>query len=109
MKNFFSILNIIILLYFQNVKCLVVLPFKINNYIPTDAKKFNVTELINECMIANIYTTIEMGTPPQKVTSIISQDMNTFLLSSELCQDKKMDTVYDLTNICFSSLDMICL
>ena len=106
MKNFFSILNIIILLYFQNVKCLVVLPFKINNYISTDAKKFNVTELINECMIVNIYTTIEMGTPPQKVTSIISQDMNTFLLSSELCQDKKMDTVYDLSIVSKKGTDI---
>ena len=106
MKKIFFILNIIILLYFQNVKCLVVLPFKINNYIPTDAKKFNVTDLINECMIANIYTTIEMGTPPQKVTSIISQDMNTFLLSSELCQDKKMDTVYDLSIVSKKGADI---
>ena len=83
-----------------------VLPFKINNYIPSDAKKFDITDLINECMIANLYTTIEIGTPPQKVTSIISQDMNTFLLSSELCQDKKIDTINDLSIVSKKGIDI---
>ena len=106
MKKIFFILNIIILLYFQNVKCLVVLPFKVNNYIPTDENKFDVTNLIKECLISSIYTNVEMGTPPQKVTSIISQDMNTFLLSSELCHDKKMDTVYDLSIVSKKGTDI---
>ena len=89
MKKNFYILNIIILFYFQNVKSLVVLPFKVNKYNPIDIKKFNVTTLINECLIVNLYTIVEMGTPPQRVTSIISPEINTFLLSSELCQEKK--------------------
>ena len=64
MKNFFSILNIIILLFFQNVKCLIVIPFRVNKYIAKEKNKINVTDLINECLIINLYTIVEMGNPP---------------------------------------------
>ena len=106
MKKNFYILNIIILFYFQNVKCLVVLPFKVNKYNPIDIKKFNATTLINECLIVNLYTIVEMGTPPQIVTSIISPEINTFLLSSELCQEKKIDTVSDLSIVSKKGIDL---
>ena len=106
MKKNFYILNIIILFYFQNVKSLVVLPFKVNKYNPIDIKKFNVTTLINECLIVNLYTIVEMGTPPQRVTSIISPEINTFLLSSELCQEKKIDTVSDLSIVSKKGIDL---
>ena len=106
MKKIFYILNIIILFYFQNVKSLVVLPFKVNKYNPIDIKKFNATTLINECLIVNLYTIVEMGTPPQRVTSIISPEINTFLVSSELCQEKKIDTVSDLSIVSKKGIDL---
>ena len=106
MKKIFFILNIIILLFFQNVICLLVLPFKVNKYIPKDNTKFNVTDLINECLISNIYTIVEIGKPPQRVTSIISQDLNTFALSSKICLEKKLDTVYDLSIVSKKGIDI---
>ena len=106
MKKFFFILNIIILLYFQNVKCLLVFPFKVNKYIPEDKKKFNITDLINECLISFLYTTVEIGKPSQRVTSIISQDLNAFALSSEICPKKKLDSVYDLSIVSKKGIDI---
>ena len=66
MKKIFFILNIIILLFFQNVKSLIVIPFRVNSYIAKENNKINVTDLINECLIVNLYTNVEMGNPPKK-------------------------------------------
>ena len=82
------------------------LPFKVNKYIPKDIKKYNVTDLINENLISNLYTIVEIGTPPQRVTSIITQDENTFLLSSEICKEKKLESVSDYSIVSKKGIDM---
>ena len=106
MKKIFFILTIIILLYIQNVKCLIVIPFKVSKYIPKDIKNFNVTDLINECLVVNLYTIVEMGNPPQRITSAIVQEENTFTLSSEICKSKKLDTVSDLSIVSKKGIDL---
>ena len=93
MKKIFFILNVFILIFIQNLKCLIVIPFRVNKYITKEKNKINVTDLINECLIVNLYTTIEIGNPPQKITSILVQEENTFTLSSQLCQEKKLESI----------------
>ena len=95
MKEIFFILNIIILLFFQNVRCLIAIPFKLNKYIPKEKNKINITDLINQCLIVNLYTTVEMGNPPQRITSKLVQDENTFTLSSKLCKEKQLESIED--------------
>ena len=90
-------ISTVIFLYFQNVKSLIVIPFRVNKYIPKDKNKFNVTDLINECLIINLFTIVEIGNPPQRVTSTLVQEENTFTLSSELCQEKKLDSISDFS------------
>ena len=90
-------ISTVIFLYFQNVKSLIVIPFKVNKYIPKDKNKFNVTDIINECLIINLFTIVEIGNPPQRVTSTLVQEENTFTLSSELCQEKKLDSISDFS------------
>ena len=106
MKNFFFILNIIILLFFQNVKCLIVIPFRTNKYIPKEKYLFNVTDLINEYLIVNLFTIVEMGNPPQRITSAIVQEENTFTLSSELCKEKKLDSISDFSIVSKKGIDL---
>ena len=106
MQNIFFILNIIILLYFQNVISLIVVPFRVNKYIPKDKNKFNVTDLINECLIVNLFTIVEMGNPPQRITSILVQEENTFTLSSELCKEKKLDSISDYSIVSKKGIDI---
>ena len=106
MKKIFFILNIIILLYLQNVKCLIVIPFRVNKYIPKEQGNINVTDLINQYLIANLYTIVEIGNPPKRVTSILVQEENTFTLSSELCQEKKLDTISDLSIVSKQGIEL---
>ena len=87
-------------------KSIVCFSFKVNKYIPKDIKKYNVTDLINENLISNLYTIVEIGTPPQRVTSIITQDENTFLLSSEICKEKKLESVSDYSIVSKKGIDM---
>ena len=106
MKKIFFILNIIIFAFFQNEQCLIVFPFKVSTYIPKDDKSYDITDLINEKLISNLYTTIEIGNPPQKVTSVIIQDQNSFSLSSEICENKAINTVNDLSIVNKKGLDL---
>ena len=106
MKNYFFILNVIIILCIQKLKCLLVIPFKVNKYIPKDKNKYNVTDLINECLVVNLFSNIEMGNPPQRVTSTIVQEENTFTLSSELCKEKRLDTVSDYSIVSKKGIEL---
>ena len=106
MKKIFFILNIIILLFFQNVKSLIVIPFRVNTYIAKENNKINVTDLINECLIVNLYTNVEMGNPPQKITSILVQEENTFTLSSQLCQEKQLESIADYSIVSKKGIDL---
>ena len=106
MKKIFFILNIIILLFFQNVKSLIVIPFRVNTYIAKENNKINVTDLINECLIVNLYTNVEMGNPPQKITSILVQEENTFTLSSQLCQEKQLESIADYSIVSKKGIDI---
>ena len=106
MKNLFFILNIIILLFFLNVKCLIVLPFRINKYITKEKNKINVTDLINEYLVVNLYTTVEIGNPPQKITTALVQEENIFTLSSKLCQEKKLESISDLSIVSKKGIDL---
>ena len=106
MKNLFFILNIIILLFFLNVKCLIVIPFRINKYITKEKNIINVTDLINEYLLVNLYTTVEIGNPPQKITTTLVQEENIFTLSSQLCQEKKLESVSDLSIVSKKGIDL---
>ena len=106
MKKFFFILNIIILLYLQKVKCLIVIPFRVNKYIPKEQGKYNVTDLINQYLIVNLFTIVEIGNPPKRVTSILVQEENTFTLSSELCQEQKLDTISDYSIVSKQGIEL---
>ena len=106
MKKIFFILNIIILLYLQNVKSLIVIPFRVNKYIPKEQGKYNVTDLINQYLIVNLFTIVEIGNPPKRVTSILVQEENTFTLSSELCQEQKLDTISDISIVSKQGIEL---
>ena len=106
MNQIFFILNIIILLFFQNVKCLIAIPFKLNKYIVKEKNKINVTDLIRECLIVNLYTIVEMGNPPQKITSTLVQDENTFTLSSKLCKEKQLESIKDYSIVSKKGIDL---
>ena len=106
MKKIFFIINIIILLYLQNVKCLIVIPFRVNKYIPKDQGIYNITDLIDQYLIVNLYTIVDIGNPPKRVTSILVQEENTFTLSSELCQEKKLDTISDLSIVSKQGIEL---
>ena len=106
MKIFFFFLNIIILLFFENVKCLIVIPFRVNKYISKEKNQINVTDLINECLIVNLYTTVEMGNPPQKITSILVQEDNTFTLSYQPCQEKQLESISDLSIVSKKGIEL---
>ena len=70
MINFhFSIL--LLFHIFQLINSILVVPFKINSYNPKKEGESNVTDLINEYLVHDMFTTIEIGSGSnsQKVTN----------------------------------------
>ncbi len=102
---FFKFLFLVIIL-FKSIFPLIVFPFRINEYIPKEKEKFNITDFINEYLIVDIFTTIEIDSPPQKVTSLISPDEKTFILSSDICTKKSLDYIDDYSIVSKKGLDL---
>jgi len=106
MKNFCFRFYFLIILLFHIINSLIVLPFKINGYNPKQKDKYNVTDLINEYLQLDIFTTIEIGSPPQKVTTLISTEENTFSLSSEICEKKSLNYISDYSIVSKNGLNL---
>ena len=105
MKKIFFLLFI---LFFQYSNLYIVLPFKINKYTPKVEGKVNVTEFINEYLVHDMFTTIEVGTGSsiQKVTTLITPDETLLSLSSRICKRKSLDSINDLSIVSKKGLDI---
>ena len=73
------------LLLFEYIHSLIVIPFKIsspqNNSL--NNKKYSINDFIDDYIIRDFYTTIDIGTPFQKLFAIITPDSHLFSLSSD--------------------------
>lgn len=105
MKKMFFLLFI---LFFQYSNLYIVLPFKINKYTPKIEGKTNITELINEYLVHDMFTTIEVGTGSsiQKVTTLITPDESLLSLSSNICKRKSLDAIDDFSIVSKTGLDI---
>ena len=101
-----QLLYFLVILSFQNINSLIVFPFRINGYNPTFLSKYNVTDFINKCLQVDIFTTIEIGSPPQKVTTLISTEENTFSLSSEICERNSLNSIFDYSIVSKKGLNL---
>ena len=101
----------IILLFFSifnSVNSIIVLPFKINSYAPKKEGELNVTDLINEYLIHDMFTTIEIGSGSsiQKVTTLITPEDSVLALSSNVCKRKSLDNINDLSIVSKKGLNI---
>ena len=101
-----QLLYFLVILSFQNINSLIVFPFRINGYNPKLLGKHNVTDFINEYLQVDIFTTVEIGSPPQKVTTLISTEENTFSLSSEICERNSLNYIYDYSTVSKKGLNL---
>ena len=87
---------------------ILVIPFKLSVYNPRKEGTTNVTDLINQYLVRDMFTTIEIGTgsKTQKVTTLISIDDSLLTLSNEICKKKSLDSINDLSIVSKSSLDI---
>ena len=99
-------LYFLVILLFQNVNSLIVFPFRINGYNPKEKGKYNVTDFINEYLQVDIFTTVEIGSPPQKITTLISTEENTFSLSSEICKRNSLNYISDYSIVSKKGLNL---
>ena len=90
-------LFLLFLIFFQNINSLIVLPFVINRYEPKIEGKVNITDFINQYLVQDMFTDIEIGSPPAKVTTLISPDDCLLSLSSNICKRKSLDYTNDLS------------
>ena len=105
MKNKFIFL---FFLLFQNSDSFIVIPFKINKYVPKIEGQVNVTELINQILVEDMFTTIDIGpaSSVQKVTALITPDESVFSLSSNICKLKSLDAINDISIVSKKGLDI---
>ena len=105
MKKMFFLLFI---LFFQYSNLYIVLPFKINKYTPKIKGKTNITELINEYLVHDMFTTIEVGSGSsiKKVATLITPDESLLSLSPNICKRKSLDAIDDLSIVSKTGLDI---
>ena len=108
MINKAFILIFLIIENFKTINSILVLPFKINTYTPKKEGQVNITDLINEYLIHDMFTTIEIGSgsSTQKVTTLISQEESILSLSSNICKKKSLQTINDLSIVSQKGLDI---
>ena len=85
---------------------MIVLPFRISGYKNKEKGKYNVTDYINEYLNVDIFTTVEIGSPPQKVTTLISQEDKIFSLSSDVCEKNTLEYIADNSIVSKTGLDL---
>lgn len=63
----------------------IVLPFTINTHIKQSSNidKYKIDDFLNDYIIKDFYTTIDIGTPPQTLFAIITHDSHLLSLSSD--------------------------
>ena len=90
------------------INSIIVVPFKINSYIPKTEGESNITDLINEYLIHDMFATIEIGSNPntQKVTTLISPEESILSLSSNVCKKKSLESINDLSIVSQRGLDI---
>ena len=108
MINYFCL---VFFLLFQNLytkSSILVIPFRLSTYIPKIEGSPNVTDLINQYLVRDMFTTIEIGsgTKTQKVTTLISIDESLLTLSNDICKKKSLDSINDLSIVSKTSLDI---
>ena len=97
MKKFILKLLLFIIIFLPNIYSLIVIPFKISGFNPIQKWDYNVTDFIKEYLFLDIFTTVEIGIPPQQVATLISPDEKTFSLSAEICKRKSLKNIYDVS------------
>ena len=97
MKNFILKLYWFFIIFLPNIYSLIVLPFKISGFKPKQNWDYNVTDFIKDYLFLDIFTTVEIGSPPQQVATLISTNENTFSLSAEICKRETLSNIYDVS------------
>ena len=108
LNNFYKLIPFILINISLIFNTIIVIPFKINTYSPKIEGIPNVTDLINQYLIHDMYSTIEIGSGSsvQKVTAIISPEESILSLSSNICKRKSLDTINDLSIVSKVGLDI---
>ena len=88
------------LLLIHKIYSIILLPFQITG-IDYLNQNYSINSLINDIFYRDIYTTINIGTPPQEVLTLIRPDNQTLYLNKNDCQRKKLK--YIDKNILLSS------
>ena len=89
------------LILFKFIEPFIVFPFSISkskNHLSIN-EKYDITDFFLDNIELDFYTTIDIGTPPQKLLSIISSHSHIFSLSSEDYISKYYETNIDLKSI----------
>ena len=107
MRNFLLLIFIFYHKY-SLLNALIVVPFKINSYVPKIEGEFNVTDFINEYLVHDMYTSLEIGSGSniKKVTTLISHEDSIISLSSNACKRKSLQTINDISIVSKSGLDI---
>lgn len=109
MLNYFYKLIPFIFINYNIINAIIVIPFKINLYSPKIEGIPNITDLINQYLIHDMFSTIEIGSGSsvQKVATLITPEENILSLSSNICKRKSLDTINDLSIVSKNGLDLI--
>ena len=87
-------MNIIFyLILFELAESNIVLPFTINTQIKqsSNVENYTIDDFLNDYIIRDFYTTIDIGTPSQKLFAVITHDSHHFTLSSDEYVPKNFD------------------
>ena len=92
-----------LLLFLKLTSSIIVLPFALTGVRNFDRTsdyddetpeiKYTIEEFFYDYIIRDIFTTINIGTPPQKTTTIISPFDHFFKLDNSTCKKKSLDTI----------------
>ena len=108
MTNFIFISFFLFLQDLYSIETILVIPFKINSYIPKIEGKSNITDLLNQYLVHDMFSTIEIGSgnSKQKVTTLISSEESILSLSAEICKRKSLQTINDLSIVSGTGLNI---
>ena len=89
------------LLLFKFIESLIVFPFSIttSEKILSLKEQYSITDFFLDFIERDFYTTIDIGTPPQKIFAVISSNGHIFSLYSEDYNPKYYEVNDDLKSI----------
>lgn len=78
---------------------IIVFPFKISviNQNP-EKESYNGTDFVSDNFFRDMYTNIQIGTPTQKVLTVLSPSNHFFIFDEESCKMKTLSKIYDPDN-----------